>query len=49
MDTLVAMLVVVEVYYWLWWLPRNWRRNREARELADGLRSIYGKGSRPLP
>lgn len=22
-------ILAVEAWYWLWWLPRNWKTNRE--------------------
>ena len=33
MRFFVAAVLAVEAYYWLWWLPRNWRGNQEARTL----------------
>lgn len=23
------VILAVEAWYWLWWLPRNWKTNRE--------------------
>lgn len=43
MKILIALFVLVELYYWLWWLPRNWRSNIEARNLVGGLKTVYGK------
>lgn len=38
----LGLLLAVEVYYWFWWLPRNWRDTREAADFT-ALRELYGQ------
>jgi hypothetical protein len=33
---------VLELYYWCWWLPRNWEKTREAEDIK-AIKSLYGK------
>ena len=38
----LALLGLVEVYYWFWWLPRHWKSTREAEDFMAAKR-LYGK------
>lgn len=38
----LVILAAVEIFYWLWWLPRNWRQTREAKDI-EAWRTLYGK------
>jgi hypothetical protein len=29
MPVVLGVFFAVEAYYWFWWLPRNWQKNRE--------------------
>lgn len=40
---LIVILTIIEIYYWVFWLPRNWRSSRECNEVVDVFKSIYGK------
>jgi hypothetical protein len=28
---LLILLIAIEIYYWIWWLPRNWKKTGEAK------------------
>lgn len=45
----ILPLIVVEVWYWCWWLPHNWRTSRECLDAAHALKAIYGRHSRYSP
>lgn len=39
----IAVVVLIEAYYWFWWLPRNWRKVPEAKNAVEGTKFLYGK------
>lgn len=39
---MLTLIALVELYYWLWWLPRHGKNNAQVRELAQVLRTLYG-------
>lgn len=43
MEWIIAVIVAVEIWYWFWWLPRNWRTNKECRDLLRSTSRLYGK------
>jgi uncharacterized membrane protein YqiK len=40
---IVAVVVAIELYYWFWWFPRNWKKNRETQDLVFAAKTLYGK------
>lgn len=40
---IAGIVIGIEVYYWFWWFPRNWRKNRQCRDLVLSVRELYGK------
>ena len=43
-KVMIGILAAVEVYYWFWWVPRNWRTNRECRDIVHGLKWMAKHG-----
>ena len=41
-------LFLTSVYYWLWWLPKNWRKNDEATTLVENMQDIYGRKQKSI-
>lgn len=42
---LIGMLVLVELYYWFWWLPKNWKRVPDASNFVFAMKTIYGQSN----
>lgn len=40
MKWFLLSLGAIELYYWCWWFPRNWRTNRECVEFVEGMKAI---------
>lgn len=38
----ITIILGIEVYYWLWWLPRNWKDTREAGDI-EAFKRLYGE------
>ena len=48
--TLLAAVVLIEAWYWLWYFPRAWRNegtNRQVDDLRYGLTTLYGRSDEP--
>lgn len=41
-----GLILVMEVYYWFWWLPHNWRNNRECRNAVDAIKFMMKNGGK---
>ena len=40
----VCFLLLVEAYYWFYWLPRHWREVPDARNIVFAYKELYGSG-----
>jgi len=41
---ILGIIAVVEIYYWFYWLPRNWRNNKECRAIKAYIDTVWRKG-----
>ena len=45
MTDFVALIILAQLYYWFYWLPRNWRDVPDAVNLVFSAKEIYGNGN----
>lgn len=38
----VGIIAIIEIFYWCYWLPRNWEKTREAADFRT-LKKLYGR------
>lgn len=41
---ILGIIVVVEIYYWFYWLPRNWRNNKECQDIKAYVDAVWLEG-----
>ena len=42
---ILGIIAVVEVYYWFFWLPKNWQNNQECQDIKRYIDAVWGDGS----
>lgn len=41
---ILGIIAVVEIYYWFYWLPRNWRNNKDCQNIKAYIDTVWRKG-----
>jgi hypothetical protein len=39
-NILFSIIAIVEIYYWVYWIPKNWRSNNECVNLVDAINAL---------
>ena len=44
MYIILGIIAAVELFYWCYWLPRNWRNNRECQDIKLYVDTVWRDG-----
>jgi hypothetical protein len=39
-NILITIIMLGEIYYWAYWIPKNWRSNNECVNLVDAISAL---------